>query len=201
IICEGKEETLNCTGCHLIHVLSATYGRHEDGNVYCNHESISDTNCGERDNALKVTAQHLNNTYTCSLHADHTLFALDPCRGTYKYLEIDFECIQGVDPCQMLNCQNGGTCVLRPLCNSCNASCMCRSCFTGDLCEDLGIAKIVSTNGIQWVNNSLKLVDDTKVEFDLQVKMKGDVLLVAVFTNQTIETNTAVNNPVVTGGV
>ncbi|XP_033109166.1 versican core protein-like [Anneissia japonica] len=236
IICEGEEETLNCTGCRFIHVVSATYGRHEDVNVYCYHKSTTNTNCGEWDNVLEVTSQHLNNTYNCSMHSSHrNLLVDDPCPFNYKYLEIDFECIQGVDPCQMLNCQNGGTCVLRPLCNSCNASCMCRSCFTGDSCENridicsnvtcpnggmcvpnldtcetsctgyscekVGIAKTVSTDGIQWVNNSLQLVDNTKVEFDLHVQMKGDVLLVAVFTNHTIETNTAVNDPVVTGGV
>ncbi|XP_033107915.1 adhesion G protein-coupled receptor L4-like [Anneissia japonica] len=67
----------------------------------------------------------------------------------------------------------------------------------------IGLAKIESTNDIQWVNNSLQLVDETKVEFDVQVQTEitGDMLLVAALTNHTTETNEVVNDSVVIAGV
>ncbi|XP_033103867.1 uncharacterized protein LOC117106594 [Anneissia japonica] len=67
----------------------------------------------------------------------------------------------------------------------------------------IGIAKIESTNGSQWMNNSLQLADDTKVEFGLQLQteIKGGFLLVAAFTNHTIEINKAINESVVNAGM
>ncbi|XP_033109165.1 adhesion G protein-coupled receptor L2-like [Anneissia japonica] len=208
IICGGIDGTLNCTRCHLIHVLSATWGRHEDESV-CTHPWIHTTDCGEWDNALEVTAGHCNNRSTCSLSPGRSLFGYDPCENTHKYLEIDFECIQGCSS------DDGSS-----NCNKPNKVMEYFKEFDGCVLSNLnhikglqtkieyfnernyvGIAKIISTDGIQWVSNSLQLVDGTKIEFDLQVQMKGDVLLVATFTNHTIETNEAVNDTVVIGGV
>ncbi|XP_033103869.1 hyalin-like, partial [Anneissia japonica] len=98
ITCQNTWATLKCNGSHFIHVKSATFGRQETGYVYCDHTSFDtdNTNCGERDNALNVIADKCNCQYECSLFTSisRLLGGYNPCYGTYKYLEIDFECIQ-----------------------------------------------------------------------------------------------------------
>ncbi|XP_078356759.1 L-rhamnose-binding lectin CSL3-like [Oculina patagonica] len=89
VICEHRRATLSCPGGKKVNVLTASYGRHDRST--CPHSSIRTTNC-HAGNSLTIAKARCTNKTRCSLFASNSVFG-DPCRGTYKYLKVEYQCI------------------------------------------------------------------------------------------------------------
>ena len=95
-ICEGETEAISCSEAGTaIDITSATYGR--SSTEICVREGLpsSKTDCqrgDERD--LELVKSACDGESSCELFANNGVFG-DPCRGTYKYLEVTFSCIPG----------------------------------------------------------------------------------------------------------
>ena len=89
-ICEHAKVIIRCvTGGH-IRVVSASYGRHD--RVTCSHPSIRTTSCHAA-NSLAIVKSKCSGKTSCELHASNGVFG-DPCVGTFKYLEVKYQCTQ-----------------------------------------------------------------------------------------------------------
>ena len=98
IICELKTSAISCaqTPGTTINITSANYGR--TSRDICEHpygldRLHNDTNC-RAPNSLSVVKTRCQQRVSCTLTADASLFGEDPCFGIYKYLEVDFECVE-----------------------------------------------------------------------------------------------------------
>jgi len=89
IICEGNDGYLNCPG-EVISIQNANYGRTEGASI-CQHTSIQTTNCVEP-KSIDIVKGLCQAKTSCLVSANNTVFG-DPCRGTYKYLEIAHTCV------------------------------------------------------------------------------------------------------------
>lgn len=114
VICELKTNSIGCLEYPgtTINITFANYGR--TSRTTCEHpyglERLhNDTDC-RAPKSLEVVKELCQQRVSCTLTADATLFGEDPCYGIYKYLEIDFECIES-RPCPegshyFTNCSN-----------------------------------------------------------------------------------------------
>ncbi|XP_076093540.1 L-rhamnose-binding lectin ELEL-1-like [Mytilus galloprovincialis] len=90
IVCEDELAYIKCSYPSKIKVSSAVYGRTTDRRI-CPHHSIRTTDCRSSTSDNKVKAM-CNGKRICRVKADHRQFG-DPCSGTYKYLEVKYECV------------------------------------------------------------------------------------------------------------
>lgn len=91
--CEGDTLNIRCNR-GVINIISANYGR--TSRRECNKNGnapIRNVNCYSR-NSLNVVKDRCSNKESCSVHASDRAFGGDPCDGTYKYLEVEYQCIQ-----------------------------------------------------------------------------------------------------------
>lgn len=88
IICEHDSATISCER-QTIFIKSASYGR-STGPETCPHPQIKTTDC-DAATSLRVVSDACNGKPTCTLTASNSVFG-DPCVGTYKYLEVSYEC-------------------------------------------------------------------------------------------------------------
>lgn len=98
LICELKNTTI---GCHeekdenlVMKILSANYGRTD--NTTCRHPYDSDqlhyhTNC-KAANSTEIVTGWCHGKRSCHPEVSNAIFG-DPCEGTYKYLLVDFQCV------------------------------------------------------------------------------------------------------------
>ncbi|KAL9985738.1 hypothetical protein ACROYT_G008178 [Oculina patagonica] len=106
-ICETLKDTISCQDGKIIHVLQASYGRHDL--VTCPHEYIFTTNChaGNSHGIVEATCAY---EPSCELHADNSVFG-DPCPDTYKYLMVKYQCVEFTVICQndkgAISCPDG----------------------------------------------------------------------------------------------
>ena len=89
-ICEHFKASIACLNGGVIKVVDASYGRH-DGHT-CPHPSIQSTNC-HAGNSLAVVQSRCDNKASCELHSSNSVFG-DPCFGTFKYLQVQYQCIR-----------------------------------------------------------------------------------------------------------
>ena len=90
--CESDSHTLSCAHDRKkINILSANYGRLTGAQV-CGWGSIRTTNCKANGALAKVQA-HCQGRSHCTLRATNSEFG-DPCRGTFKYLEVSIRLSQ-----------------------------------------------------------------------------------------------------------
>ena len=90
-ICEGKQATLSCQDGKKVSVLEASYGRHD--RQTCPNPFIFTTNC-HAGNSLAIVKGKCDNRPSCQLRSSSSVFGVDPCEGTYKYLQVKYQCIQ-----------------------------------------------------------------------------------------------------------
>uniref|UniRef100_A0A672HAW2 SUEL-type lectin domain-containing protein n=1 Tax=Salarias fasciatus TaxID=181472 RepID=A0A672HAW2_SALFA len=90
VTCEGKTAKLRCGAGRVISVVKANYGR-LDGKKCSRGRSRAQLGNVRCKNPAKKVAQRCNGKRRCNLRASNSVFG-DPCRGTYKYLEVDFVC-------------------------------------------------------------------------------------------------------------
>ena len=87
IVCEGNGPSL--IACNTsIHIISAVYGRTDEAT--CPSDHINTLQCLD-DKALSIIRQRCENKKSCHVNANNDLYG-DPCQGTYKYLNVTFQC-------------------------------------------------------------------------------------------------------------
>ncbi|KAM9762929.1 adhesion G protein-coupled receptor L2 isoform 3-T4 [Menidia menidia] len=94
--CEGYPIDLRCPGSDVIMIESANYGRTDDKICDADPFQMENTNCYLPD-AYKIMSQRCNNRTQCIVITGLDVFP-DPCPGTYKYLEVQYECVP-YSPC------------------------------------------------------------------------------------------------------
>ncbi|XP_028978162.2 adhesion G protein-coupled receptor L1, partial [Esox lucius] len=91
LACEGYPIELRCPGSDVIMIETANYGRTDDKICDADQFQMENTQCYLPD-ALKIMSQRCNNRTQCVVVAGVDVFP-DPCPGTYKYLETQYECV------------------------------------------------------------------------------------------------------------
>ncbi|XP_065105615.2 adhesion G protein-coupled receptor L3-like isoform X1 [Paramisgurnus dabryanus] len=89
--CESYPIDLRCPGRDLIMIKSANYGRTDDKICDADPAQMENTRCYLPD-AYNIMSQRCNNRTQCAVVAGPDTFP-DPCPGTYKYLEVQYECV------------------------------------------------------------------------------------------------------------
>lgn len=93
-VCEHQRMTINC-GSKAINIQSATYGRTRRG--ICGFRNNRNTNC-HAGTSMMLAKYECQGQSRCTLHAKNSAFG-DPCRGTFKYLEVRYECVPKAQIC------------------------------------------------------------------------------------------------------
>ncbi|XP_016094723.1 adhesion G protein-coupled receptor L2-like isoform X2 [Sinocyclocheilus grahami] len=95
--CEGYPIDLRCPGSDVIMIESANYGRTDDKICDADPFQMENINCYLPD-AFKIMSQRCNNKTQCIVITGPDVFP-DPCPGTYKYLEVQYECVPYIFVC------------------------------------------------------------------------------------------------------
>uniref|UniRef100_A0A8C8VFJ8 Adhesion G protein-coupled receptor L2 n=1 Tax=Pelusios castaneus TaxID=367368 RepID=A0A8C8VFJ8_9SAUR len=95
--CEGYSIDLRCPGSDVIMIESANYGRTDDKICDADPFQMENTECFLPD-AYKIMTQRCNNRTQCVVVTGSDVFP-DPCPGTYKYLEVQYECVPYIFVC------------------------------------------------------------------------------------------------------
>ncbi|XP_063065568.1 uncharacterized protein LOC134457490 [Engraulis encrasicolus] len=109
IVCEHKSLTIDC-GQDVIKILSSNYGRTDNTTCIAGRPSgqIKKTDCHE-EKAFAYMAERCDGRTQCSALASNSVFS-DPCRGTFKYLEVSYTCLpSGQDVIKILSSNYGRT--------------------------------------------------------------------------------------------
>ncbi|XP_030635626.1 adhesion G protein-coupled receptor L1 [Chanos chanos] len=91
LACEGYPIELRCPGSDVIMIETANYGRTDDKICDADPFQMENVQCYQPD-AFKIMSHRCNNRTQCVVVAGADVFP-DPCPGTYKYLEIQYECV------------------------------------------------------------------------------------------------------------
>uniref|UniRef100_A0A4W4ELR8 Adhesion G protein-coupled receptor L3.1 n=1 Tax=Electrophorus electricus TaxID=8005 RepID=A0A4W4ELR8_ELEEL len=95
--CESYPIELRCPGTDVIMIESANYGRTDDKICDSDPAQMENTRCYLPD-AYKIMGFRCNNRTQCAVVAGPDVFP-DPCPGTYKYLEVQYECVPYIFLC------------------------------------------------------------------------------------------------------
>ncbi|XP_077412684.1 adhesion G protein-coupled receptor L2b.1 isoform X10 [Vanacampus margaritifer] len=95
--CEGYAIDLRCPGSDVIMIETANYGRTDDKICDADPFQMENVNCYLPD-AYKIISQRCNNRTQCAVVTGSDVFP-DPCPGTYKYLEVQYECVPYIFIC------------------------------------------------------------------------------------------------------
>uniref|UniRef100_A0A8C0B147 Adhesion G protein-coupled receptor L1 n=1 Tax=Buteo japonicus TaxID=224669 RepID=A0A8C0B147_9AVES len=95
--CEGYPIELRCPGRDVVMVENANYGRTDDKICDADPFQMENVQCYLPD-AFKIMAQRCNNRTQCVVVAGSDAFP-DPCPGTYKYLEVQYDCVPYIFVC------------------------------------------------------------------------------------------------------
>merc|ERR1711916_397926 len=88
LVCENKRLKLECPAGTSIKLVNASYGRSEFDP--CPHRARSNLDC-HADTSMAIVGEKCEGKRKCTVVAKNKLFG-DPCRGTYKYLEVEYVC-------------------------------------------------------------------------------------------------------------
>ncbi|CAM4677366.1 unnamed protein product [Leuciscus chuanchicus] len=90
--CEGGSAYLSCD-LGFIKVIKANYGRTDPTTCASGRPAnqISNTHCFQ-ETSLHTMSSRCDGSKSCSVPAVNSVFS-DPCVGTYKYLDVSYECI------------------------------------------------------------------------------------------------------------
>jgi len=89
IICEHEEAYVRCSPGTKIHITGAAYGRMNG--FLCKKGNTHNTSCRAH-SSTHVVRGWCEGRQICEVFADNHHFS-DPCYGTFKYLQVDFECV------------------------------------------------------------------------------------------------------------
>merc|ERR1719186_163218 len=89
-VCENKGKvTLDC-GSSFIAITYGNYGR--TSSAVCPGANSNASNCCNCKGGLAKIKETCNGKNKCVLQASNRFFG-DPCRGIYKYLEVQYRCV------------------------------------------------------------------------------------------------------------
>ncbi|XP_031782243.1 latrophilin Cirl isoform X2 [Nasonia vitripennis] len=90
--CEGKTLRIECREGELIHLIRANYGRFSI--TICNEHGNTDwsVNCMSP-KSFRVLYSKCNGRRSCELDVRSENFVEDPCPGTSKYIEAQYDCL------------------------------------------------------------------------------------------------------------
>ncbi|XP_072178337.1 L-rhamnose-binding lectin CSL3-like [Diadema setosum] len=89
-VCEHSTLNLSCPSGQTIIIGDALYGRTTGASV-CPSSSIRTENCRASSSLFRVK-NSCEGRNSCSVAATNGVFG-DPCVGTYKYLEVQYDCV------------------------------------------------------------------------------------------------------------
>ncbi|XP_030330377.1 adhesion G protein-coupled receptor L1-like, partial [Strigops habroptila] len=95
LACEGYPLELRCPGSDVVLVDSANYGRTDDKICDADPFQMENVQCYLRE-ATHIMALRCNNRTQCVVVAGSDAFP-DPCPGTYKYLEVQYDCVPYIE--------------------------------------------------------------------------------------------------------
>jgi len=98
LACEGMHAQLTCEkGAGKIHILEARYGREK--HYICGELNFWDFNCklSPHNKGITIVTPICEGKQSCQVAAHDSVFG-DPCKMTYKYLEIMYRCYDGRYP-------------------------------------------------------------------------------------------------------
>ena len=90
-VCEGKTMTIKCKQGMAINVLEASYGRHHGKEVCRTSTTWIKTKDCHSVNTLSKVQELCQGKNSCIIASKNKQFG-DPCKGTYKYLTVNYEC-------------------------------------------------------------------------------------------------------------
>uniref|UniRef100_W5MPH6 Adhesion G protein-coupled receptor L2 n=1 Tax=Lepisosteus oculatus TaxID=7918 RepID=W5MPH6_LEPOC len=90
--CEGYPIDLRCPGSDVIMIESANYGRTDDKICDADPEQLEENLVFYLLTAYVLRSCRCNNRTQCVVITGSDVFP-DPCPGTYKYLEVQYECV------------------------------------------------------------------------------------------------------------
>ena len=95
IVCEKsyhglQRKEIKCLSNEVIHVKKANYGR-----TATNICGTSSTTTCYSTNSFDIVSNNCEGKQTCTIEASNSIFG-DPCGGIEKYLEVDYQCVQGI---------------------------------------------------------------------------------------------------------
>nr|BAF45139.1 rhamnose binding lectin [Tribolodon brandtii] len=92
IVCEGESAHLNCD-LNFIKVNKANYGRTNCKTCISGKPAnqISNTQCNTAE-SLSIMSSRCDGSKSCTVPAVNSVFS-DPCVGTYKYLDLSYDCL------------------------------------------------------------------------------------------------------------
>jgi hypothetical protein len=95
-ICENKRGAVSCPRGTLITIVSTYYGRTSRSVCFrgINARYLTRTNCKDR-KSLAIVRRSCNGKSACNLSSSNRLYGGDPCKGTYKYLDVAYVCKPG----------------------------------------------------------------------------------------------------------
>ncbi|XP_067264973.1 L-rhamnose-binding lectin CSL3-like [Chanodichthys erythropterus] len=104
VTCEGESASLKCD-VGFIKVLKANYGRTDCKTCASGKpaDQLSNTRCLAQSSLCTMSAR-CDGTQSCTVPAVNSVFS-DPCVGTYKYLNVTYDCVQSKEQCN--RCQMG----------------------------------------------------------------------------------------------
>ena len=93
MICENNMATISCvdTPGTKLNIMYANYGRTSTDICVHPFESTGNTGCKASDETLETVQEDCQDMVSCELDANNENFG-ETCFGTYKYLEVQFEC-------------------------------------------------------------------------------------------------------------
>ncbi|XP_060066268.1 L-rhamnose-binding lectin CSL3-like [Ylistrum balloti] len=89
-ICESEKVTMICPSSMQLNILYASYGR-TDGHTCSRYGMMRDTSCSAP-GCVERVRKYCHGHHSCTIKASNSLFG-DPCRGTYKYLKLKYQCV------------------------------------------------------------------------------------------------------------
>ncbi|XP_031422832.1 L-rhamnose-binding lectin CSL3-like [Clupea harengus] len=91
-VCEGRTAHLPCER-GFIKLISASYGRSDRTTCSSGRPSnqLSNTQCHQY-RSRRIMSDRCDGMSSCTVPVTNSVFS-DPCRGTYKYLDVSFTCL------------------------------------------------------------------------------------------------------------
>jgi hypothetical protein len=89
ITCEGSSLNLSCPSNRTVQITNAFFGRNDNSTCCPEATKCANINCFQ--NVTETVSTFCNST-SCSIPANTKTYT-DPCKGTYKYLKVDFNCV------------------------------------------------------------------------------------------------------------
>lgn len=94
ILCESQDSpTLECPSTTIIQIKDAIYGRTVRSVCPRTLNVLQSTSCNVT--VTSIIVSNCSYLQTCLPNASNDIYG-DPCRGTYKYLNVTYRCIKGI---------------------------------------------------------------------------------------------------------